>query len=101
MAQQKLYKQRRQAFLDEVNMLRESLKLANEELNINLPLLDSGDVSKSEVIKLKRQVQDIKTQISGKQNKYFQDAHEAIAKAEGDLASVRQTTLVSVRPYHI
>lgn len=93
MAQQKLYKQRRQAFLDDVNMLRESLKLANEELNINLPLLESGDVSKSEVIKLKRQVQDIKTQIASKQNKYFQDAHEALAKAEGDLASVRQTTL--------
>jgi adhesin transport system membrane fusion protein len=90
-AQKILYAKRRQAINEELVSLRESLKLAQEELNINIPLLESGDVSKSEVIKLRRQVADIKTQITTKRNKYMQDAQAELAKAQGDLASLLQT----------
>ena len=92
-AQTTLYARRRQAIQEELTMLRESLKLANEELAINEPLLRSGDVSKAEVIKLKRQVADIRMQISTKQNKYFQDTQELLAKDEGELGSVMQTAV--------
>lgn len=90
-AQKTLYTKRRQSIQEELASLQESLKLAQEELNINLPLLESGDVSKSEVIKLKRQVADIKTQMTTKSNKYRQDAQAELAKAQGDLASTTQT----------
>ena len=90
-AQRALFQKRKQSIQEELSSLRESLALAEEELNINLPLLASGDVSKSEVIKLKRQVADIKTQITTKQNKYLQDTQSDLAKAQGDLASISQT----------
>lgn len=90
-AQNNLFQKRQQAITEELSSLRESLKLAQEELDINLPLLTSGDVSKSEVIKLKRQVADIKTQMTTKQNKYLQDAQAELAKAQGELASISQT----------
>jgi adhesin transport system membrane fusion protein len=90
-AQKNLYTKRRQAINEELSSLRETLNLAEEELNINLPLLETGDVSKSEVIKLRRQAADIKTQITTKRNKYMQDAQSELAKAQGELASILQT----------
>jgi len=85
-----LFEKRQTAIHQELSSLKQSLKLAQEELDMNEPLLQSGDVSKSDVIRLKRQVVDIQTQISTKQNKYFQDAQSDLAKAQEDLDSLSQ-----------
>lgn len=91
--QSNLYKRRKQAIDEDVASLNESLKLAKEELEMNLPLLKSGDVGRADILKLQRQVTDIKGQINTKKNKYFQDAQAEMAKVQEDLSTQEQTLL--------
>jgi adhesin transport system membrane fusion protein len=90
-AQKTLYDRRRQAIQEDISSLTTTMNLAKEELSMNLPLVQTGDVSKVDIIKLKRQIADIQFQITTRRNKYFQDAQAELAKAEAELGSVRQS----------
>ena len=85
--QKELFFRRKKALNDDIKILNESLSLTENELALNLPLLTSGDISTSEIIKLKKQVSDIKGQITNKSNKYFQDAQADLTKVEEDLST--------------
>ena len=85
-----LFKRRQAAINEEIAALERSLELVKKELDMNLPLLKSGDVSRAEVLKLQRQVADSQGQITNRRNKYFQDAQAELAKAQEDLESVEQ-----------
>ncbi len=85
-----LFQRRQQALNDEINALSESLRLAQEELDLNLPLLEQGDIGATEIIRLKRQIADLKGQISNKRNKYFQDSQAEMTKAEEELSTKEQ-----------
>lgn len=89
-SQQELFKRRKEALNDEINVLQNSLKLAKYELNLNIPLVNSGDIGTLELIKLKRQVADIEGQIVNKQNKYFQESQAELAKVEEELSTQKQ-----------
>ena len=80
-----LYNRRRQAINEEVSSLQAMLVLAKNELSMNEPLLEYGDVSQADVIKLRRQVADIEAQINNKRNKYFEEAQADMTKAQEDL----------------
>lgn len=88
-----LYKRRKQAIDEDVASLTASLKLAKEELEMNLPLLKTGDVGKADILKLQRQVTDIQGQITSKKNKYFQDAQAEMTKVQEDLSTQEQNLL--------
>jgi multidrug efflux pump subunit AcrA (membrane-fusion protein) len=88
--QTELFHRRQQALNDEISALNESLRLAQDELDLNLPLLKSGDIGATEIIRLKRQIADLKGQISNKRNKYFQDSQAEMTKAEEDLSTKEQ-----------
>lgn len=90
-AQMSLFERRQKAIQEDVSALTSTLQLAKDELAMNMPLVATGDVSKVDVIKLKRQIADIQFQITTRQNKYFQDTQAELAKAEGELGSVRQS----------
>jgi membrane fusion protein, adhesin transport system len=85
-----LFQKRQYAIHQEVAALNEMLKLAQEELTLNEPYLSTGDVAKTDILRLKRQVVDLKTQISTKQNKYFQDSQADLAKAQQELNALDQ-----------
>lgn len=85
--QTELYTRRKQAINQDVSALQSMLKLAQQELAMNEPLLKYGDVSQADVIKLRRQVADIQAQINNKRNKYFEDAQTELTKAQEDLQS--------------
>lgn len=85
-----LFHRRQQALNDEISALSESLKLAQDELDLNLPLLKNGDIGATEIIRLKRQIADLKGQISNKRNKYFQDSQAEMTKAEEELSTKEQ-----------
>ncbi len=89
-AQKELYYRRKKALNDDIYTLNESLNLTVNELELNLPLLKTGDIGSTEIIKLKKQITDIKGQIANKNNKYFQDAQVELAKVEEDLSSKLQ-----------
>jgi len=85
-----LFNKRQSAVNDEVSALTKSMKLIKEELEMTMPLLKTGDVSRSDVLRLQRQVVDIEAQITNRRNKYLQDSQTELNKAEEDLAGVTQ-----------
>lgn len=89
-SQKELFKRRQEALKDEINILEKSLKLARDELNLNAPLVATGDVGSIELIKLKRQVSEIEGQIVNKRNKYFQESQAELTKFEQELSTNKQ-----------
>jgi len=86
-----LLRKRRQAIEGELAALKSILDLAIRELDMNQPLLASGDTSLAEVLKIQRQVADLQSQIVNKRNKYTQDLQTELGKVEEELASAEQT----------
>lgn len=89
-SQRELYLKRRMAFADQVAALERQLGLARSELEMNRPLLQYGDVSRSEILRLERQQADIESQIANLRNKYYQDLQTDYAKVDEDLVSARE-----------
>ncbi|MDP2240494.1 MAG: HlyD family type I secretion periplasmic adaptor subunit [Burkholderiales bacterium] len=85
-----LFNKRQAAVREEISALEQSRTLINAELEMNLPLVKTGDVSRAEILKLQRQAADIQGQITNRRNKYLQDIQTDLAKAQEDLASVLQ-----------
>lgn len=85
-----LFKKRQSAVNGEIESLQKLLKLVTTELDINLPLLKAGDVSKTDVLKLQRQVAEIQGQITNRRNKYMQDCQTELSKAQEELDGVLQ-----------
>jgi adhesin transport system membrane fusion protein len=88
--EQKLFEKRQTAIREDLAALSRSQELAKKELSLSEPLLKTGDISRTEVLRLQRQVADIDTQMVSRRNKYFQDAQADLVKAEEDLAGITQ-----------
>ena len=86
-----LFAKRSAALNEDLDALLKMQSLIQQELEMNQPLLKSGDVSRTEVLRLQRQLAEIKSQITNRRNKYFQDAQAELSKTEEDLESVQQT----------
>jgi membrane fusion protein, adhesin transport system len=89
-SQEMLFRKRQAAVNEEIAALRQSLELAKTELDINLPLLQAGDVSKADVLRLQRQVAEIEGAINNRRNKYLQDSQSDLSKSVEDLAGLEQ-----------
>ena len=85
-----LFKKRQEALSEELQGIKDMTGLAIEELNMNLPLVKSGDVSRTEVLRLQRQVADLRSQGTNKRNKCFQDAQAELNKVEEEHAGTLQ-----------
>lgn len=90
-AQTMLFNKRQGAIKAELQSLQGMIDLAQKELTMTEPLLKSGDVSLTDVLRLQRQVADLKAQMTNRSNKYFQDAQAELSKAQEDLAGIEQT----------
>ena len=88
--QQALFERRKQALVEGIQALEESAALIRSELIITEPLLASGDIGKVEVLRLQRQLAEVKGEIINTRNKFFQDAQAEMTRAEEDLAAQRQ-----------
>lgn len=85
-----LYQKRRQAVQDTLNSLEGMLSLAQQELNLNRPLVATGDVARADVLRMERSVSDLKAQIVNVRNKYLQDLQAEYTKTEEDLVAARE-----------
>jgi adhesin transport system membrane fusion protein len=86
-----LFRKRQAAINEELQALETLVELARRELDLTRPLLKTGDVSQTDVLRLERQLAEIRSQITNKRNRYFQDAQAELSKALEDLAAVEQT----------
>jgi adhesin transport system membrane fusion protein len=89
--QRDLLMKRQSGLQQEKQALERMRTLALKELNMTEPLLQSGDVSMADVLRLQRQVADLEGQITNRQNKYLQEAQAELNKAEEELSAARQT----------
>lgn len=89
--QMNLYKQRTKALDDQLVVLKDNVQLAQQELAMNQPLEKMGDISKAEILRLKRTVNEARNQYASTRNKYLQDASAELNKAQEDLNAQEQT----------
>lgn len=94
-AQKILYTKRLAALNEEVAVLQETMKLVQKELSLNEPMLETGEVSEVDVIRLRRQVNEIKGSITQRKNKYMSESQAELAKAQDELSS--QTEQLAAR----
>ena len=89
-SQRELYTRRRQALSSQIQSLQAMLSLTRQELDMNLPLVDSGDVSRSEVLRMQRQTSDLQGQINTRRSEYLAELQTEYAKTEEELASATE-----------
>ncbi len=89
-AQLALYARRQAALNEEIGAFERSLRLTREELAIVERLFRTGDVSRAEVLRLERQVNDLEGQITNRRNRFLQDSQAELARAQEDLAAIDQ-----------
>lgn len=85
-----LLKKKRMSIREQIQALDGMIKLAKTELAMTEPLLKTGDVSMSDILKLQRTVADLQAQVVNVNNKYLQDTQAEITKVEEELAGAEQ-----------
>lgn len=86
-AQQQLWGQRKRGLDESLAALQHSLALAQEELAMNESLFATGDTSRVELLRARRQVAELQARMAEQRNKYLQDARTEAAKLEEELLS--------------
>ena len=89
--QRLLYDKRRAALSSELATLSQMQRLLRQELAMNQPLLASGDVSRTEILRLQRSVADVEGQIANRRAKYVQDLQAEYTKTEEELVAAEQS----------
>lgn len=88
--QKALFTQKRQGLSEELRTLSVAVNLAREDARLVAELAKTGDVSRSEVIRSERALNDAEAQLINRRNKYYQDARIELAKTEDDLGQNEQ-----------
>lgn len=88
-AQQSLFEQRRRSLNEELATIRDAIDMAQEELRMNEALLNTGDISRIEVMRARRQLSELQGKASALRNKYLQDARVEASKLAEELSSSR------------
>lgn len=89
--QRNLFNRRKKSIDEDIAALQEVRSVAAEELLMNKLLEESKDVSRTDILRLKRQVAEIDAQITSKRNKFFQDSQAEMTKAQEDLNTQLET----------
>lgn len=85
-----LHAQRQRAIQQDLSSLSASLRLAQEEVDLNEPLFKSGDVGEVNLL-TQRQVADLQAQITNRRNRYFQDVQTEMTKVQEELNTQRES----------
>lgn len=84
----RLYETRQQGLDESIVGLRQALGLIQDELNITRSLAQEGAASNVDVLKLQRQVSEIKLKITDRRSEYMVQAREELAKAKAEADSL-------------
>lgn len=89
-SQRDLFERRRTLQSEELSGLEQAFKLAQQELALTEKLAETGDASLAEVIKSRRQVNEVRSAITNKRNGYRQEAQADLAKNRAELEQAEQ-----------
>ena len=90
--QQNLFLLRKKSLEDETSSLVSALMLKEEEFVSNQSLVESGDIGRNKILKIDREIVDLKGKILNIKNKFFQAAQEEMTKTAEEL-SIRKEML--------
>lgn len=85
--QRQLYLRRRESLRSNVANLTAMTNLAKEELAMVSPLLETGDVSRSEILRMQRGIAEMNGEISAVRNEYLQQLQAEYTQTEEALSS--------------
>ena len=87
------YNSKRLALASGVAELQRSLNLAEQEVTLTEPLVARGLLSDIEVLRMKRQVNDFRLQISEREGKYRAEANAELSRVESELSQSRENVI--------
>ena len=85
-----LYNSRRANLEESLAGLRQALVLVEQELRMTEPLVAKGAASEVEVLRLKREANDLRNQMNDIRNQYYVSAREELSKANTDVETQQQ-----------
>lgn len=85
-----LYQSRRANMEESIAGLKQAKALVEQELRMTEPLVAKGAASEVEVLRLKRQANDLTNQINDVRNQYYVQAREELSKANTDIETQQQ-----------
>lgn len=88
--QSELFRRRREALDDSVNALRALGDALRAEYDMITPLVEAGDASQSEVLRLTRELAQNNADLTARMNSYFQDAQAELTEAQEELTEEEQ-----------
>lgn len=83
---------RQRALHESVASLQKSINLISEELTITEPMVKRGLVPEVEALRLRRQLNEMKLQVTDRVNRYRADASTELLKVQAELAQVEEVT---------
>ena len=89
--QRQLFRRRQAALAAELQSLREMARLQQQELDLNKPLVETGDVARSEIIRMERSIVDTQGRASNIRAQYVRDLQTEFADTEEQLVTAEQT----------
>lgn len=85
-----LYQLRRANLQESVAGLEQALLLVQQELEMTAPLVAKGAASEVEVLRLKREANDLRNQMNDIRNQYYVNARQELSKANTDVETQQQ-----------
>lgn len=85
-----LYRSRRANLEESLSGLKQALTLVEQELAMTEPLVAKGAASEVEVLRLKREANNLRNQMSDVRNQYYVKSREELAKANTDIETQAQ-----------
>lgn len=85
-----LYNSRRANLEESLAGLRQALLLVEQELRMTEPLVAKGAASEVEVLRLKREANDLRNQMNDIRNQYYVKAREELSKSSTDVQTQQQ-----------
>ena len=92
------FQARTRALHDSVASLRQGKALLDREISITEPMVQRGAVAEVEVLRMKRQANEMAMQLAERQNKFQADANTELVKVEADLAQSQEAMAARADP---
>ncbi|WP_330566027.1 HlyD family efflux transporter periplasmic adaptor subunit [Pseudomonas yamanorum] len=91
-AETALYRSRRKSLEESLSGMSEAMRLIRSELNMTEPLVTRGAASAVEVLRLKRQLNDLQNKYTDAQTQYLVKAREELARANAEIEAQQSVT---------
>ncbi len=91
-AETALYRSRRKSLEESLSGMSEAMRLIRSELQMTEPLVTRGAASAVEVLRLKRQLNELQNKYTDTQTQYLVKAREELAKANAEIEAQQSVT---------